>query len=128
MEQRRKNAAGLIPDLEFANAETNSDDNRKESRTFYLTAFAGLLILVCLVFFSSSAARPLRQQYGILPGVTSQVQDIKLISPMPKQDINQVPLPKEGLNQMSMEMLPLTKRCQVRKLRKTRSRGFTSIS
>ena len=128
MEKRRKNPAGSIPDLEFANTETNSDDNGKGSRTFYCRVFAGLSILISLVFFSSSAARPLRQQYGILPGAISQVHDIKLTKGLSIQDLKQVPLPKEELNQVSMEMLPLTKRCQVRIRRKTRSRNFISIS
>ena len=128
MEKRRKNPAGLIPDLEFANTETNSDDNRKESRTFCLTVSAGLLILICVVFFSSSAASPIRQQYGILPGgVTPQVQDIKLSNGLPIEELKQAPMHKEEAKLVPMEILPLTERCQVRELKKTRSRGFKSI-
>ena len=124
MEKRRKNPAGLIPDLEFANTETNPDDNKKDSRTFCLTASAGLLILICLVFFSSSAASPIRQQYGILPGAASQVKDIKVTKGISTDELKQASMPKEEVKQVPMEMLPLTERCQVRKLRNTRPRGF----
>jgi hypothetical protein len=63
--ERRKNQQGAGPDIEFTIDDSSAEARKKESKLFHFSAVACFLVLVCLVFFSSSASGPLREQYGL---------------------------------------------------------------
>lgn len=63
--ERRKNQPSAGPDIELANDDLTAETRKKESKLYHFSAVACFLVLVCLVFFSSSASGPLRQQYGL---------------------------------------------------------------
>lgn len=117
MEKRRKNQNSLDQDLEFAADGLPEEGVKKDSRFFHYSAFAGFLVLVGLVFFSSSASTPIRQQYG---GVKADplVVDTK-IDRVTVADIgavaNSVSADSKGVNKIS-DMINLNKKCLVRYL------------
>lgn len=63
--ERRKNQQGGGHDVELANDDSSAEIRKKESKLYHFSAVACFLVLVCLVFFSSSASGPLREQYGL---------------------------------------------------------------
>ena len=114
MEKRRKNTNSLDQDLEFAADGLPEEGAKKDSRFFHYSAFAGFLVLVGLVFFSSSASTPIRQQYGKIkedPAVVIMtdrvtVADIGTVA-------NAVSADSKGVNKIS-DMISLNKKCLVR--------------
>lgn len=63
--ERRKNQQGVGHDADLPNDDSSAEIRKKESKLFHFSAVACFLVLVCLVFFSSSASGPLREQYGL---------------------------------------------------------------
>jgi hypothetical protein len=120
MEKRRKNQNSLDQDLEFAADGLPEEGVKKDSRFFHYSAFAGFLVLVGLVFFSSSASTPIRQQYG-------KTAVVDLIDKAPDAVINTdrvtvadigtvanaVSADSKGVNKIS-DMISLNKKCLVR--------------
>ena len=128
MEKRRKNQNSLDQDLEFAGDGLPEEGAKKESRFFHYSAFAGFLVLVGLVFFSSSAATPIRQQYGKSPvesdlSVTGADVDAH-IDLLPATGMgaveNAIVAESKNVNKIS-EMISLNKKCLVRLLNKSYS-------
>jgi hypothetical protein len=113
MEKRRKNQNSLDQDLEFAADGLPEEGVKKDSRFFHYSAFAGFLVLVGLVFFSSSASTPIRQQYGKI----KEDPAVKIIDRVTVADIgtvaNAVSADSKGVNKIS-DMISLNKKCLVR--------------
>lgn len=114
MEKRRKNQNSLDQDLEFAADGLPEEGVKKDSRFFYYSAFAGFLVIVGLVFFSSSASIPIRQ----LGGIKSNPLDVDTkIDRVTVADIgavaNTVSADSKGVNKIS-DMISLNKKCLVR--------------
>lgn len=121
MEKRRKNQSSIDQDLECAGDSLLEEAGKKDSRFFHYSAFAGFLVLVGLVFFSSSAATPIRQQYGkslvdadlsIIGADVDAHTDLKPVVQMGAVK-NAVITESENVNKIS-EMISLNKKCLVR--------------
>lgn len=115
MEKRRKNQNSIDQDLECAGDSLLEEGGKKDSRFFHYSAFAGFLVLVGLVFFSSSAATPIRQQYG-KSLVDTDIVDARtdLIPVVQMTEVkNAVITESENVNKIS-EMISLNKKCLVR--------------
>lgn len=111
------------PDIECPSEDFGVESRKKDSYFFHYSAFACFLVLVSLVFFSSSASAPLRQQYGFvepsldLPKYETNLdlsrQDFQPLADVENTVVKSAGRPSSHALAKVSQMVELNSKCQV---------------